>query len=63
MFYGALIAIWCFKKSKVEISEIWATANNSLHNIQYATAAMSRERFKLIMRSLVFDDLSTRETR
>ena len=58
MLYGTLIALWFLRKNKIEISEIRVTVNKSIHNVQHATAAMSRDRFKLIMRSLVFDDLS-----
>jgi len=62
-FMGLLLLFGVLRKNKIEISEIWATVNKSIHNVQHATAAMSRDRFKLIMRSLVFDDLSTRNTR
>ena len=62
-FVGLLLLFGVLRKNKIEIDEIWASSKTSIHNVQYATAAMSRDRFKLIMASLVFDDLDTRETR
>jgi len=60
-FIGLLLLFGVTKKSKIEINEIWAP--ESLHHEHYATAAMSRNRFKRIAACLVFDDLKTRSTR
>jgi hypothetical protein len=49
------------KKNHIEISEIWSF--DSIHHIDYANACMSRDRFKLISRTLAFDDINSRETR
>ncbi len=60
-FIGLLLLFGVKGKRKVEINEIWSL--KSLHHENYATAAMSRNRFKNIASCLVYDDLRTRASR
>ena len=58
---GLLLLFGVTGKKKVEINEIWS--KDSLHHEDFATAAMSRNRFKAIVACLVYDDLDTRAIR
>lgn len=53
-FWGLLLFFGVLRKNEIVIDEIWATTKNSIHNVQYAAAAMSRDRFKLLLASIVF---------
>lgn len=62
-FIGLLLLFGVLKNNKVDLDEIWSSSESSIHNVQYATASMSRNRFKHIAASLTFDDLDTSELR
>ena len=52
-FIGLLVT----KKSDISIEALWNCS--SLHYAPFASAAMSRERFQLIIKNIIFDDLDT----
>jgi hypothetical protein len=60
-FIGLTLLFSITKKNDVEVDEMWNF--ESVHHMDYATACMSRNRFKLIMRSLAFDDIDSRQIR
>ena len=55
-FIGVLILLGITKKSKVPIEEIWS--ESSIHYSSFAAAALTRERFQLIIQNITFDDIS-----
>ncbi|CAF0737922.1 unnamed protein product [Brachionus calyciflorus] len=60
-FIGLLLLFGLTRKNKVDVSEIWKIG--SVDHCDWATAAMSRNRFKSIMSYLTFDDIQTRAIR
>ena len=60
-FIGVLIASGRCNSSKLSVKNMWNT--NPLFNQPFYSAAISRDRFLLIFRTLRFDDTSTRQTR
>ena len=60
-FIGILLLLGITKKSDVNVEALWS--ETSIHYADFAVAAMSRDRFKLIARNLTFDDLNTRKDR
>lgn len=57
-FYGILLACGVHKSSMEAIDELWASYSFPLYR-----AAMSRNRFKAILRTIRFDEHTTREAR
>ena len=55
-FIGVLILLGITKKSNVSVHELWSA--DSIHFAEFATAALSRERFQLIAQNITFDNLS-----
>ena len=55
---GLLLFFGVTKKKHVDINEIWST--DSVHHMDYATATMTRDRFKLLCKKITFDDVNTR---
>jgi hypothetical protein len=60
-FIGLLVLLGITKKSDISIEALWNCS--CLHYAPFASAAMSRERFQLIIKNITFDDLDTRKER
>jgi hypothetical protein len=59
-FIGLLLLFGVTKKRNVDINEIWC--ETSVHHSAYASAAMPRDRFKLISAMIRFDKEDNRKT-
>ena len=57
-FFGLLLLFGVTKKSDIDIHEIWSS--DSIHHVDYATAAMPRSRFVEIITNIVFDNTEMR---
>ena len=60
-FLGLLLLFGVMKRSHIEVSHLWSP--DSIHYSSFATATMSRDRFKILSACISFDDASTREAR
>ena len=60
-FFGLLLLFGVLKKNDVDTAELWSP--DSAQHSNHATAAMSRKRFRLLIRKLTFDDIDEREQR
>ena len=57
-YFGLLLLFGVTKKSGIDVHEMWS--NDSVHHLDYASAAMTRERFKILTANLIFDNLELR---
>ena len=63
-FFGLLLLFGALKKTNVDINELWSEDGvDNVQNCYYATATMSRQRFKTISCCISFDEMETREQR
>jgi hypothetical protein len=60
-FFGLLLAFGLTHKNDIEINEMWRVGG--IHHQDLASAAMSRDRFKLIANKICFDEIESREMR
>lgn len=60
-FFGLLLLFGVTKKNDIDLSEIWD--HTSINHMDWATACMSRDRFKFICWNISFDDFSSRSER
>ena len=58
-FFGLLVILGCTRKKDIDVETIWK--EDSLHNLSWASAAMSRDRFKLLSTFIRFDDINERQ--
>ena len=57
-YFGLLLLFGVTKKSGIDVHELWS--NDSVHHLDYASAAMTRDRFKILTANLNFDNLELR---
>jgi hypothetical protein len=60
-FFGLLLLFGVTKKNNIDVGEIWAV--ESIHHSDWASACMSRNRFKLICSKITLDDVDSRAER
>ena len=60
-FFGLLLMFGVLKKNDVDTTELWSP--KSAQHSNHATAAMSRHRFRLLIKKITFDDIEEREKR
>ena len=60
-FVGLLVIFGLTGKTDISVEEIWS--ERSMHYSNFASVAMSRERFQLISKNICFDNILTRESR
>ena len=61
-FFGLLLLFGVLQKSNVDIHEIWSE-DGKIHHCHFATAAMPRDRFKVISCCLSYDEIDSRNIR
>lgn len=59
-FFGLLYLAGVHKESHTNLNQLWATNGTGIELFQLV---MSKERFRFLVRSLRFDDITTRDTR
>ena len=60
-FIGLLLMFGDIKKNDIEVAELWDAS--SIHHSDWATATISRDRFKTLIKFIAFDYVYTRSFR